>query len=152
VAVQLRAITAHTRARAHTVPLVIALQRRGAVMTLSDPPSDERPVSRRRSERVKPGPLRIRLHRALEGILVDISETGALVQVPAAMAPDRDVVLNLEAGSSFLQLPARVVRSNPHQVQLASATLARKEYQVAVEFSDLPPEQVAALRRLIRSE
>jgi hypothetical protein len=108
--------------------------------------------SRRRAERVRPGPLRIRLHRALEGILVDISETGALVQVPSAMAPDREVMLNLEAQDSVLQLRARVVRSNPHQVQLASATLARKEYQVAVEFSDLPQEQVDALRRLLKNE
>jgi hypothetical protein len=121
-------------------------------MMTSDSPSDAHPVGRRRSERVRPGPLRVRLQRALEGILVDISETGALVQVASAILPDREVVLNLEARDSILQLRARVVRSNPHQVQLATATVARREYHVAVEFSDLPPEQVVALRRLMKNE
>ena len=107
---------------------------------------------RRRSARVRPGPLRIRFHRTCEGILVDISETGALVQVPSSMSLDRKIVLNLEAHDALLQLPGRVVRSLPYQVQLAEATLARKEYHVAVEFSDLPDDQVAALRRLIRRE
>lgn len=118
---------------------------------MADPPSDVRPECRR-AVRVRPGPLRVRLHRACEGILVDISETGALVQIPWSMPPDRKVMLNLEAHDALLQLPGRVVRSLPHQVQLPEATLARKEYHVAVEFSDLPAEQVAALRRLIKNE
>lgn len=122
-------------------------------MTHSDPPSDLRPErDRRRSRRVSPGPLRVRLHRTCEGILVDISETGALVQVPSSMPPDRRVTLNLESHDALLRLPGRVVRSIPHQVQLAAATLARTEFQVAVEFSDLPEDQVSALRRLIKSE
>lgn len=107
---------------------------------------------RRRAERVRPGPLRIRLHRSCEGILVDISETGALVQVPASMPPDRQVTLSLESDDALLRLPGRVVRSSPQRVQLAAATLARMEYKVAVEFSDLPADQVAALRKLIKSE
>jgi hypothetical protein len=52
----------------------------------------------------------------------------------------------------LLRLPARVVRSIPHQLELASATLARKEYKVAVEFSDLASDQVDALRRLIKNQ
>lgn len=122
-------------------------------MTHSDPPSDLRPErDRRRSQRVSPGPLRVRLHRTCEGILVDISETGALVQVPSSMPPDRRVRLNLESHHGLLRLPGRVVRSIPQQVQLAAATLARTEFKVAVEFSDLPEDQVSALRRLIKSE
>jgi hypothetical protein len=94
----------------------------------------------------------VRFHRTCEGILVDISETGALVQIPSSMTPERKIVLNLEADDALLKLPGRVVRSLPHQVRMAEATLARREYHVAVEFSDLPEEQVMALRRLIRSE
>ena len=62
------------------------------MMTHSDPPSDVRPDGEhRRAKRVRPGPLRVRLHRTCEGILVDISESGALVQVPWALSPDRQV-------------------------------------------------------------
>ena len=101
---------------------------------------------------MQPGPLRVRLHRTCEGILVDISETGALVQVPSSLAPDKPVTLSLESSDTLLRLPGRVVRSIPHQLELAAATLARKEYKVAVEFSELPSEQVEALRRLIKNE
>ena len=83
---------------------------------------------------------------------MDISETGALVQIPSSMAADKPVTLSLESGDALLRLPGRVVRSSPHQVQLAAATLARTEYNVAVAFSDLPDDQVIALRRLIKSE
>lgn len=120
------------------------------MMTHSDPPADVRSgLNRRRAARVRPGPLRVRLHRTCEGILVDISQTGALVQVPAAQSLDKRITLNLEALDAMLQLPGRVVRSIPHQVQLAEATLARREYHVAVEFGDVSPEQAEALRRLI---
>lgn len=123
------------------------------MMTHSDPPTDLRPGrDRRRAARVRPGPLRIRLHRTCEGILVDISETGALVQVPSSLAADKSVTLSLETDDALLRLPARVVRSIPHQLELAAATLARKEYKVAVEFSDLPDDQVNALRHLIKKE
>lgn len=119
------------------------------MMTPSDPPS-ERPA--RRAERVRPGPLRIRLHRTCEGFLVDISETGALVQVPWSMSPDRQIVLNLEVQDALLRLPARVVRSVPQPLQTAEATLTRTEYKIALEFSDLPAEQAAALKRLLKPE
>ena len=123
------------------------------MMTHSEPPSELRPEhDRRRAARVRPGPLRIRLHRTCEGILLDISETGALVQVPTSMPAERAVTLSLEGDDMLLRLPGRVVRSLPHQVELASATLARKEYKVAVEFSEIPQDQVDALRKLIKSE
>lgn len=123
------------------------------MMTHSVPPTDLRPGGEhRRFKRVRPGPLRVRLHRTCEGILVDISESGALIQVPWAMTPDRQVTVNLDIGDTLLQLGGRVVRSSPHRLQMAEATLARTEYQIAVEFSELPPDQVAALQRLLKRE
>ena len=123
------------------------------MMTQTDSPSGLRPErDRRRAARVRPGPLRVRLHRTCEGILVDISETGALVQVPSSLAADKPVTLSLESQDMLLRLPGRVVRSIPHQLELASATLARKEYKVAVEFSELASDQVEALRRLMKAE
>ena len=123
------------------------------MMTQSDSPSDLRPErDRRRAARVRPGPLRVRLHRTCEGVLVDISETGALVQVPSSLAADKPVTLSLESQDMLLRLPGRVVRSMPHQLELASATLARKEYKVAVEFTTLASDQIEALRRLIKTK
>lgn len=118
-------------------------------MTLSDPSADTPPG---RARRVQPGPLRVRLHRECEGILVNISETGALVQVPWALAPDKQITFKLEIEDASLQLSGRVVRTKPQQLQMAEATLARMEYQVAVRFTDLPPEQAAALQKLLKTE
>ena len=115
-------------------------------------PSEVRPAGKRRAERVRSGPLRVRFHRTCEGILVDISEVGALVQVPLAQAPDKQVKMHLEWQTETLQLAARVVRSSPRQVELPSATLIRTEYQVGVEFNELPQPTVATLRRTIRGE
>jgi hypothetical protein len=123
------------------------------MMTYADSPSDVRPGSeRRRAIRVRPGPLRVRLHRTCEGILVDISETGALVQVPASQAPQKSVTLQVEWRESVLPLRARVIRSSPHRLQLATATLARPEYHVAVEFSDISPDEAVILKTIVRGE
>ena len=51
-----------------------------------------------------------------------------------------------------MHLRGRVVRSIPHKLQMADATLARTEYHIAVEFSDLPADQVAALQKLLKTE
>ena len=123
------------------------------MMTHADPPSDVRPGSeRRRAVRVRPGPLRVRLHRACEGILVDISETGALVQVPSSQATQKHVTLQVEWQDAVVPLRARVVRSMPQRVHLATATLARAEYQVALEFSDITPAEAAFLKTMVRGD
>lgn len=83
---------------------------------------------------------------------MDISETGALVQIPSSLSPETPITLNLELGDVPIELRARVVRSNAHQIQLPAATLARNEYHVGLEFSDLAEDQMLALGRLIRSE
>ena len=122
-------------------------------MAHSDPPSDVRPApatERRRSERVRPGPLRVRLHRTCEGFLVDISATGALVRLPVAQTPEKRIKLLLEWNAETVELLARVVRSTPHRMSTASATLARTEYQVAVEFSEIPGDAAPVLERLLQ--
>jgi c-di-GMP-binding flagellar brake protein YcgR len=119
-------------------------------MAHSDPPSDMRPANeRRRSVRIRLGPLRVRLHRTCEGFLVDISATGALVQLPTAQTPECRIKLHLEWNSETLEFIARVVRSTPHRMSTPSATLMRNEYQVAVEFSEIPPASAAILARLL---
>lgn len=123
------------------------------MMTHADSPSDVRPGSeRRRAVRVRPGPLRVRLHRTCEGILVDISETGALVQVPSSQAPQKQVTLQVEWRDAVVPLRARVIRSLPQRVHLATATLARAEYQVALEFSDISPAEATFLKTMVRGD
>lgn len=109
-----------------------------------------RPASdRRRAERVRPGPLRVRLHRTCEGILVDLSELGALVHLLTEQKPENKVTLHLEWKDETLQLPARIVRSIPYRVQLPTAVLARTGYHVGLEFRDLSQEAAAALKGVI---
>ena len=104
---------------------------------------------RRRAIRVHPGPLRVRLHRTCEGFLLNISALGALVRLPSSQTPEKRIKLHLEWDADTLELLARVVRSTPQQMATESATLARTEYQVAIEFSDIPPASASLLTQLL---
>lgn len=105
---------------------------------------------RRRAERVYFEPLRVRVHGAREGILVDLSESGAMVLFPADLPVGREIPLQIEWDSRTLQVQGRVKRCLAHQVRLASATLARTQYDVAVEFVDLPPDTAATIRQILQ--
>ena len=123
------------------------------MMTYADPPSDVRPEKeRRRAARFRPGPLRVRLHRTCEGILVDISETGALVRLPASQPPLKPITLQIEWQDSVLPLPGRVVRSSPHQLELENATIVRPAYHVAIEFSELSENAATLLKHIARKD
>lgn len=104
---------------------------------------------RRKAERVRPGPLRVRVFRS-EGSLIDISLSGAFVRLPRLEAVDAEVTLIVDWDEKALLLRARVVRSVPQRVQLANAVLKRIEYHVALQFVGLPPETVTTLRELLR--
>jgi len=106
---------------------------------------------RRKAERVYFEPLRVRVYGTREGILVDLSEGGALVLFPVALPVDQQIALQIEWRDRPLNVQARVRRCLPHRVQLAAATLARTEYDVALEFVDLPPDSAAAIRGIIQS-
>lgn len=119
--------------------------------THPDSPSGVRPdKERRRAARVRPGPLRVRLHRTCEGILIDISETGALVQLPSAQSASKTITLQIEWQDAVMLLPARVVRSSPFRLELPTATLARREYHVAVKFEGLTPEATSSVLEIVR--
>lgn len=104
---------------------------------------------RRRTERVHFEPLRVRVYGNREGILVDLSEAGALVQFPAAPPREEEITLNIEWKDRTVQVQARVVRSTPRRVQLDGATLARTEFYVALEFLEVRPETTAAIRQIL---
>jgi len=108
-----------------------------------------RPVERRKAARVQFEPLRVRMDLSREGILVDLSEGGALLVMPMSPPRDNKFTVNIEWNNTWVELAARVVRLEQRQVRLASATLARKDYNVALEFLDMTPDRTVAIRRII---
>ena len=106
---------------------------------------------RRRTEGVPFEPLRVRLDGTREGILVDLSEGGGLLQLSFAPPQGRQIAVQIEWKHTTVALQARVVRSVQRGVQIESATLARTEYYVAFEFLDTTRETSAAVRRIIQS-
>ena len=105
---------------------------------------------RRGAERTPFEPLRARLGKR-EGIVVDLSETGARLQLPVAPPRDGRCSIQIEWRSTIVTLQARVVRSVQRSVQSESATLARTEYYVAIEFLDPTREAIDAVRRIIEN-
>ena len=110
-----------------------------------DPP----PSERRKAARIPFEPLRVRLNGSREGILLNLSEAGALLVM--AMSPPRDdrFTVTIEWRATVLVVAARIVRSEQRQVRLASAIMARKDYNVALEFLDMTPATTAAIRHII---
>jgi hypothetical protein len=97
-------------------------------------------------------PLRVRVYGTREGILMDLSEGGALVQFPAALPRDKEITLNIEWKTRTLELQTRVVRCTQRRVELESAMLARMEYHVALEFGRLPPDTATAIRQILAGQ
>lgn len=106
---------------------------------------------RRQSARTSFEPMRVRVYGTREGILVDLSTGGALVLFPADLPVGRDIELLIEWDRRVVKVPARVKRCLSHQVRLEAATLARTEYDVAVEFVDVPPEVAAAIQEILKT-
>jgi hypothetical protein len=90
------------------------------------------------------------MHRS-EGLLIDISESGALVRQSAQQTPDTLISLILDWNDESVLLRGRVVRSVPYRMELLSGVLARIEHLVASEFVDIPEKSASALRRVILS-
>ncbi len=108
------------------------------------------PDEHRRAERIYFEPLRVRVQGTREGILVDLSEGGALVLFPAELPVGRELDLQIDWERRLLRVPARVKRCLAHQVRLEAATLARTQYDVALEFFDVPPETAAVIRQILQ--
>jgi hypothetical protein len=99
-------------------------------------------AERRRAQRTQPGPLRVRLHGRWEGVLINISTNGALIQLPIPQPVNARITIDVEFDHDVLQLSGRVVRSNPmpHGGRL-TMPLTDTDYYVALEFdqvADIP--------------
>ena len=114
--------------------------------TIAPPEGDRRKTNRTPFE-----PLRARLGGNREGICVDLSEGGARLQLSIAPPQDQPFAVELEWRDITVTLQARVVRSVQRYVQVESATLARLEHYVSVEFMEPAPETSTALRRILRT-
>lgn len=103
-------------------------------------------TERRRAPRL-PCALRVRVNVTREGVLVDLSEGGALLRLPRPQQPDGQITLTIEDREP-VHLAARVVRCAPAaETELA----ARKEYHVAVQFLNVGGDAAAAVRRIARN-
>jgi PilZ domain-containing protein len=91
---------------------------------------------RRHATRVRLGSLVARLDPACEGVLVDLSETGALLRLPVAQSPGEYVSIQVELTRARVEFSARVIRSNPRGQERSIMRPWPLEYDVGVEFTD----------------
>jgi c-di-GMP-binding flagellar brake protein YcgR len=112
-------------------------------------PQPPHPDERRKAARARFEPLRVRLTGSREGILMDLSEGGALLVMATAPPRDNRCTITIEWRNTAVMLAARVVRSEQRQIRLEAATLARKDYNVALEFVDMTPDTASMIRRII---
>jgi hypothetical protein len=107
------------------------------------------PQDRRRAKRVSPGPFKVAMNEQ-DGVLVDISESGACVRVTFGCVSDAITAFILKWEDDIL-LRGRVVRSWVHRDEpnAGAAAPARTQHRIGVEFVSLPPHSVGRLQQLI---
>jgi hypothetical protein len=106
---------------------------------------------RRRAKRVRPGPLKVAMDPQA-GVLLDVSDTGALIGTGVARPPDESIAFAVEWNQESILLSGRVVRTAMrHLPPVTESGLPRVEHHVAVEFGHLPDDSVARLRQLLRA-
>jgi hypothetical protein len=81
---------------------------------------------------------RVRIGSA-DGILLNLSTSGALVRLPRLMQVAADATLSLYADDRWLDVPCKVVRCTETEVQMAGAVWRRKEFETALSFNDPSP-------------
>jgi hypothetical protein len=82
------------------------------------------------------------------GRLLEVSATGALVQVPDLLPPEREWRMLLTVEPEPIDVGVRVVRTTVVPIHLRGATWGRQECAVALAFTDLAPKAKAAIERL----
>ena len=97
------------------------------------------------------GEMRGRIHSALDGLVVDLSVSGALLEVPTTLAPNMKYILklSLEPGK-LLELRAEVVRSYVHGFDKKATDKPAVRYRAALRFVDQTDEQITALENFLR--
>jgi PilZ domain len=99
-------------------------------------------------------PLKSRVKEAVETVLptsiVDISLSGALLEVPSTLSSQSRYVLRVplvDGGS--LELDGEVVRSYVHGFNKVTAGVPSVKYRAAIKFVEVSSEKLEALERML---
>lgn len=105
----------------------------------------------RRAERLRPGPLRVDIEAGSSGTVVDLSEFGALLDLPAPGEVNTQLAFDLHWDGIPVRLHGRVVRSTPNYDGASRvAWLEPASYHVAVEFFDLVGQCAITLQDVLQ--
>ena len=114
--------------------------------------SDEWEGDERRSEpRVAiDGSLQGEIEAAVAAPLMDLSVSGALIEVPSALPANARYTLKLPlSATESLEVHAEVVRSYVHGFDTVSAGKPAVKYRAALKFVDLTEAQIGHLKQLM---
>lgn len=82
--------------------------------------------------------------------VVDLSLSGALLEVPSTLSSRNRYVLRIPlTGGGALELDGEVVRSYVHGFDKVSAGLPSVRYRAAIKFVDVTAEQLDSLRSML---
>ena len=113
--------------------------------------SREGRTTQRRAARLRPGPLRVELASGRSGTLLDLSEFGALLDLPAPEPVDRHISFDLHCDGGPVTLQGRVVRATPrYDGAWRVEWVEPLSYHVGVEFFDLAAQCATTLRVLLQ--
>jgi hypothetical protein len=86
----------------------------------------------------------------LPASIVDVSLSGALLEVPSTLSPQSRYVLRLPLrDGGALELAGQVVRSYVHGFEKVSAGLPSVKYRAAIQFVDVTSHQREELEKLV---
>ena len=123
----------------------------GARVTILPVSQPEKPTQRR-GQRVRPGPLRVDLHSGSSGTLIDLSESGALLELPAGQPVGQRVSFDLHWDATTILMHGRIVRSTPrYEGSWRVEWMEPASYHVAVEFFDVAGQCATTLRDILRT-
>ena len=107
--------------------------------------------TQRRAERVRPGPLRVDIQSGPSGTLIDLSEFGALLELPAPQTVGGSISFDLHWDGTPILMHGRVVRSTPrYEGSWRVEWMEPDNHHVAVEFFYLAAQCTTTLREILR--
>jgi hypothetical protein len=103
---------------------------------------------RRAAARVAPSePIPVKMKSSLPARVLDISAGGVLVEVGTSLRPEADCELRVQLAEGEVMVRAKVRRCRAWGFGLDESDRRVLLYRAGLQFSDLPPEALAKLRR-----
>ena len=121
---------------------------------MSGPPKEDKGHERRRFPRTPVhGEIVGQIYTETAAPVLDLSEGGALVEVPCVLRPRSFYTLRLALGhGTVMLLKATVVRSYVHHLEKFGQNESRVRYHAALQFMDPPQRDRDLLRRRIAGD